>query len=139
MLSTWRLYELYMNWRPNQSATPSLTSALVDSATKLSFRKVGEEVEKYTAGVISASKVHCLLTRVTQKEHYELKSAIAYEGWERHEDDSYSLLNKKAYCYGDDNIPFWQSTGIHLLRSCCKGWENGERFKQDFLMLHLLL
>jgi hypothetical protein len=46
--------------------TPSLTSALVDSATKLSFRKVSEEVEKYTAGVISASTVHCLLTRVTQ-------------------------------------------------------------------------
>lgn len=100
------------------------------------------------------------------KKHYELKSAIAYEGWERREDDSYSLLNKKVYCHGDDSIPFWQSTGIHfdrywdlgsvklivlggddadwinagvtemgycvrqldgfhLLRSCCKGWENG--------------
>ena len=38
----------------------------MDSATKLSFRKVSKEVEKYTAGVISASTVHCLLTRVTQ-------------------------------------------------------------------------
>ena len=122
------LLDDYMNWRPNQSATPSLTSAIVDSATKLSFRKVGEEVEKYTAGVISSSTVHCLLTRVAQeaideekkhhkswykdgniplpgerrvsilymeadglrirlqreaKKYYELKSAIAYEGWER--------------------------------------------------------
>ena len=39
----------------DQTATPSLTSAIVDSSTKLSFRKVGEEVEKYTAGVISSS------------------------------------------------------------------------------------
>lgn len=153
------LLDDYMKWRPNQSATPSLTEALVDSATKLSFRKVSKEVEKYTAGVISASTVHCLLTRVTQdaiceeanqhdswyedgvipppgerkvsilymeadglwvrlqredKEHYELKSAIAYEGWERHEDDSYSLLNKNVYCHCDDSIPFWQSAGIHF-------------------------
>ena len=28
------------------------------------------------------------------KNHYELKNAIAYEGWERHPDDSYSLINK---------------------------------------------
>ena len=48
------------------------------------------------------------------KEHYELKSAIAYEGWERHEDDSYSLLNKKVYSHGNDSIPFWQSAGIHF-------------------------
>ena len=138
------LLDEYLNWRPNQSATPSLTEAIVDSATKLSFRKVGEEVEKYTAGVISAPTVHRLLTRVSkdainedkkqheswyddcdipppgegkvsilymeadglwvklqreEKKHYELKSAIAYEGWERHEDDSYSLLNKKVYTY----------------------------------------
>ena len=53
------LLDEYMNWRPNQLATPSLTSALVDSATKLSFRKVSEEVEKYTAGVISSSTVYC--------------------------------------------------------------------------------
>jgi hypothetical protein len=152
------LLDEYMNWRPNQLATPSLTSAIVDSATKLSFRKVSEEVEKYTAGVISSSTVHCLLQRVTpdaideekkrhkswykdgnipppgerkvsilymeadglwirlqreDKNHYELKGGIAYEGWERHEDDSYSLLNKKVYCHGDDSLPFWQLSGIH--------------------------
>jgi hypothetical protein len=155
------LLDEYMNWRPNQSATPSLTSAVVDSATKLSFRDVSEEVEKYTAGVISSSTVYCLLTRVTQgaieaekrqhkswykegnippagerkvsilymeadglwirlqreeEKHYELKSAIAYEGWERHEDDSYSLINKKVYCHGDDSIPFWELAGIHFDR-----------------------
>jgi len=60
------LLDEYHNWRTNQSATQSLTSAIVDSATKLSFRKVSEEVEKYTAGVISASTVHCILQRITQ-------------------------------------------------------------------------
>ena len=73
------LLDEYMNWRPNQLATPSLTSALLDSATKLSFRKVSEEVEKYTAGVISASTVHCLLTRVTQDAISQEKKQ--HESW----------------------------------------------------------
>lgn len=206
------LLDEYLNWRPNQQATPDLTSDLVDSAVKMSFRDACMEAEKYTAGVISASTVHCLLTRVTKdaiskekkqheswyedgsipppgerkvsilymeadglwvhlqrekQKHYELKSAIAYEGWEHHPDDSYSLINKKVYCHGDDSIPFWQLSGIHfdkywdldsvklivlggddadwinagesemgycvrqldgfhLLRSCSKGWENGQ-------------
>ena len=51
----------------------------MDSATKLSFRKVVEEVEKYTAGVISASTVHCLLTRVTQDAICEEKTQ--HESW----------------------------------------------------------
>jgi len=33
------LLDEHLNWRPNQLATPSLTSAIIDSATKLSFRK----------------------------------------------------------------------------------------------------
>jgi len=49
-----------------------------------------------------------------EQDHYELKNAIAYEGWERHPDDRYSLLNKKVYCHGDDSIPFWQLAGIHF-------------------------
>jgi len=52
----------------------SLTSAIVDSATKLSFRKVCQEVEKYTAGVISSSTVHCLLQRVAQSAIDEEKA-----------------------------------------------------------------
>ena len=45
----------------------------MDSATKLSFRDVSEEVEKYTSGVISSSTVYCLLTRVTQEAIEEEK------------------------------------------------------------------
>jgi hypothetical protein len=38
----------------------------VESATGSSFRRVSREVEKYTAGVLSASTVHGLLQRVTR-------------------------------------------------------------------------
>jgi hypothetical protein len=153
------LLDEYMNWRSYQAATPSLTEALLDSATGNTFRKVGREVEKYTAGVLSASTVHRLLQKVTQdvidkerddwhhcfeegtlappgdgkipilyteadglwihlqqdeQEHYELKNAIAYEGWERipGEQEGYSLVGKKIYCRGDDSIPFWEGAGI---------------------------
>jgi len=55
------LLDEHLSWRPNQEATPSLTAALVDSATKLSFRKASVEAEKYSAGVLSATTVHRLL------------------------------------------------------------------------------
>jgi hypothetical protein len=38
----------------------------VDSATGSTFRRISREVEKYTAGVLSASSVHRLLQRVAQ-------------------------------------------------------------------------
>ena len=50
------LLDEYLSWRPNHAATPSLTEALVDSATGSTFRRVSREVQKYTAGVISASE-----------------------------------------------------------------------------------
>ena len=60
------LLDEYLNWRPHQAATPSLTEALLESATGNTFRKVSREVDKYTAGVLSASTVQGLLQRVTQ-------------------------------------------------------------------------
>ena len=157
------LLDEYLNWRPHQAATPSLTEALVDSATGSSFRRVSREVEKYTAGVLSASTVHGLLQRVCQdaivmdkqnwrscfedgslsppgtrrvpvlyteadglwihlqqeaQKHYELKSAIAYEGWERisGKQERYRLVGKKVYCRGDDSIPFWDGVGLEWHR-----------------------
>jgi hypothetical protein len=165
------LLDEYLNWRPKQEATPSLTAALVDSATKLSFRKASMEAEKYSAGVLSSTTVHRLVQKVSQdamrteraewcdcfkdgslpppgrrkvpvlyteadgvyvhlqregqQKHCELKSAIAYEGWERlpQKQERYRLVNKKVYCHvncrGDEsgdgeglNIPFWDGAGI---------------------------
>jgi len=152
-----------MNWRPRQGATPSLTEALVDSATYLSFRKVRREAEKYSAGVLSAATVHRILQKVShdaitrekaeweacfekgillpsgmkkasvlygeadglwihlqregreegKQKHYELKSAIAYEGWERlsQKDERYRLVNKRVYCSAG-GIPFWDGASL---------------------------
>lgn len=157
------LLDEYMNWRPNQAATPSLTEALVDSSTYLSFRKVSREAEKYSAGVLSATTIHRILQKVTQdvitrekaeweacfergvllpagekrtpalyveadglwihlqregredgkQKHYELKSAIAYEGWERlsQKDERYRLVNKRVYCSAG-GIPFWDGASL---------------------------
>jgi hypothetical protein len=157
------LLDEYLSWRPYQSATPSLTEALVESATGSTFRRVSREVEKYTAGVISASTVHRLLQEVTQdaidsekqewkscfedgsipppgdrkvdvlyteadgiyinlqqedQEHYELKNAIAYEGWEPIPggEERYELVGKKVYSHGDDSIPFWDGAGLEWNR-----------------------
>jgi hypothetical protein len=153
------LLDEYLSWQPNQVATPSLTEALVDSATGSTFRRVSREVQKYTAGVISAPTVHRLLQKVThdaiegdrqewnscfgdgslslpgnrrvsvlyteadgiwvnlqqeEQEHYELKNAVAYEGWERipGEQERYELVGKKIYSHGDDSIPFWEGAGL---------------------------
>jgi len=50
-----------------------------------------------------------------RQKHYELKSAISYEGWERlsSNEERYRLVNKKVYCHSDNSIPFWE--GLSLL------------------------
>lgn len=68
------LLDEHLSLRPNQVATTSLTEALIDSATKLSFSKAVEEVHKYTAGVLGASTVHRLLQKVTQDAIKEEKT-----------------------------------------------------------------
>lgn len=154
------LLDEYLNWRPYQQATVSLTEAVVDSATRSTFRTVSQDVEKYTAGVLSASSVHRILQRVAEdaiaggkeelencfekgdlpppgdkkttvlyveadgiwvrlqregkQRHYELKNAIAYDGWEllHQSDERYRLLNKRVYCHGDNSIPFWDAASL---------------------------
>jgi hypothetical protein len=48
------------------------------------------------------------------QKHYELKNAIAYEGWERipGKEERYRLVGKKIYCHGDDSTPFWDGAGL---------------------------
>jgi len=54
------------------------------------------------------------LQREEKQKHYELKNAIAYEGWERlpQKEERYRLVNKKVYCHGDASIPFWDGVGL---------------------------
>jgi hypothetical protein len=71
------LLDEYMDWKPNQAATVSLTEALVKLSTKVPFRKVGETMENLLAGVLSKSTIHQLLGRISEgamegeKEEYQ--------------------------------------------------------------------
>ena len=49
-----------------------------------------------------------------KKDHYEVKSAIAYEGWERlpQQAERYALVNKRVYCQADEGIPFWEGASL---------------------------
>lgn len=53
-----------------------------------------------------------------KKSHYEVKSAIAYEGWERlpQREERYALKNKRVYCHADEEIPFWEGASIEWSR-----------------------
>jgi hypothetical protein len=53
------------------------------------------------------------LQREKQK-HYEVKQAIAYEGWERlsGKEERYRLVNKRVYCQGSEAIPFWEGASL---------------------------
>ena len=53
-----------------------------------------------------------------RRKHYELKSCIAYEGWERLSQiqERYRLVNKKVYCHGAPEIPFWDVAGLMFHR-----------------------
>ena len=57
------------------------------------------------------------------KEHYELKSAIAYEGWERIPGgkERYRLVNKRIYSHSDESIPFWEGASLQWDR----WWDSG--------------
>ncbi|RMF94346.1 MAG: hypothetical protein D6736_00225, partial [Nitrospinota bacterium] len=46
--------------------------------------------------------------------YYEVKSAIAYEGWQRlpQNAERYALVGKRVYCHGDDTLPFWEVASL---------------------------
>jgi len=58
-----------------------------------------------------------------EQKHYELKNAIAYDGWESlgQTQERYRLVNKRVYCHGDGSIPFWDGAGL----SWHKHWDLG--------------
>jgi hypothetical protein len=48
------------------------------------------------------------------KTHLELRSAIAYEGWERlpTEREGYRLRGKRVYCHVGERLPFWEGAWL---------------------------
>ena len=61
------LLDEYLNWEPYKHSTPSLRKALVELATKTTFRDVDKALENLTAGVLSVPTIHRVLQEVSQK------------------------------------------------------------------------
>jgi hypothetical protein len=53
-----------------------------------------------------------------EQEHYEIKDGIAYEGWERlpGKAERYALANKRVYCQGSEQMPFWEGASLEWSR-----------------------
>ena len=65
---TYHMYlDEYLGWSQGQSATPSLTEAILDLSTHVPYRMVEQTVEKLTGGVVSAMTVHRMVQRVGQR------------------------------------------------------------------------
>ena len=45
-------------------------------------------------------------------EHYEVKSGIAYRGWQGVGGDRYELVGKRVYAHGQEDIPFWEGASL---------------------------
>jgi len=49
-----------------------------------------------------------------EQKHYEVKQAIAYEGWEKisGKEERYKLIGKRVYCQANEKIPFWEGASL---------------------------
>ena len=61
------LLDEYMDWKPKQLATPSLTASLVRLSTEVPFRKVADTMADLLAGVLSRATIHRLLGRISEE------------------------------------------------------------------------
>ena len=43
-----------------------------------------------------------------KRTHYEMKSAIAYRGWQSVGDDRYELVDKRVYFHASEQMRFWR-------------------------------
>jgi len=66
---------------------------------------------------IEADGVYVRLQRQPQR-HLELRSAIAYEGWERlaSKREAYRLREKRVYCHAGQPLPFWEGASLAWAR-----------------------
>jgi hypothetical protein len=66
---------------------------------------------------MEADGVYVRLQREPQS-HLELRSAIAYEGWERLTSarEAYRLRGKRVYCHARESLPFWEGAALAWAR-----------------------
>ena len=47
-----------------------------------------------------------------KRTHYEMKSAIAYRGWQSVGDDRYELVDKRVYFHASEQMRFWEGASL---------------------------
>lgn len=60
----------------------------------------------------------CVRLQGQPQSHIEVRSAIAYEGWERLAGarEAYRLRGKRVYCHAGEPLPFWEGAGLSRAR-----------------------
>ena len=109
--SCWRL--LQRTGEAAARAEAATVQAVFERGERLP--EAGErEVERL---YMEADGVHVRLQRQTQS-HIEVRSAIAYEGWERLAGtrEAYRLRGKRVYCHANKQLPFWEGASIAWAR-----------------------
>ena len=109
--SCWRL--LQRTGKAAASAEAAAVEAVFERGEVLA--QAGErEVERL---YIEADGVYVRLQRQPQR-HLELRSAIAYEGWERLTTtrEAYRLRGKRVYCHAGQPLPFWEGASLAWAR-----------------------
>lgn len=46
------------------------------------------------------------------RKRYEVRSAVAYGGWQSVGENRYGLVDKRVYCHASDTIPFWEGASL---------------------------
>ena len=109
--SCWRLLQ-----RTGQTAVSgevAAVQAVFERGERLP--EAGErEVERL---YMEADGVHVRLQGQPQS-HLEVRSAIAYEGWERlaGAQEAYRLRGKRVYCHASEQVPFWEGASLAWAR-----------------------
>jgi hypothetical protein len=107
-------------WRLLQRTGETAASAEV-AAVQAVFER-GERVpeageRKVERLYMEADGVYVRLQRQPQS-HIEVRSAIAYEGWERLAGarEAYRLRGKQVYCHANEQVPFWEGASLAWAR-----------------------
>jgi len=109
--SCWRL--LQRTGKAAVSAEAAAVAAVFERGEPLA--QAGErEVERL---YMEADGVYVRLQGQPQS-HLELRSAIAYEGWERLTStrEAYRLRGKRVYCHAGQSLPFWEGASLAWAR-----------------------
>ncbi|MDA1229111.1 MAG: ISLre2 family transposase [Chloroflexi bacterium] len=78
-------------------------------------KQVCEGQESRQVLYTEADGVWIHLQQEEERKHYEIKSGVVYEGWERipgASEERYRLVGKRVYCHVNERMPFWEGASL---------------------------